>query len=533
MSSYKGKAKSLEWGYTYYRRLGENYPLAFRYYTSTFYRIVGQTSRYSIDVSAILAQAQAEYSKERALLSEKFGVNIDFQFDGANSNFKEIIDALNACLNLKDVYQRNVQLIKNSDEIKSVISYYPTYLSQAFSAPDLLNKFWNTVIYGFRSLNLSQIDAAKRAIDMHMEAFCIRGIELMLKGPEVEAAGIDPKLKSAYESLLGAIGSVKTEGSIANQIYNAYGLENLKNIIVESISGSWGKKNLARQTKKAIKTGITRASQASGSGLTQEAIENGILNAVLAAFPQAMVYHSGDTGIKADNIATISIDPNLIASALDEAKGNRQSNIAAFTRLGEKLSGLDDGFIIYSSDKNYLLNANFDGFSVGSTGRNAADFLNSLRSFENNVDTLIGALQQLGSGAIGDDSKGVFENMIAQNIAYMLFDDFSTIGVKTPGGKAIHVMNLNGVMVPMSVILYQLAMAIQQAAADAMSGNADFVKVTIKAPSILFKTDKEQFDQYPGDSAGAWNAQKNYALANTHISARFFKNFRDFVMQYL
>ena len=70
-----------------------------------------------------------------------------------------------------------------------------------------------------------------------------------------------------------------------------------------------------------------------------------------------------------------------------------KKNIKALSELGTKLSNLDDGFIVYSSDKNYSLNANFKGFDVGSTGTNAANFLNNVYKADNSVSTLIGAIQ--------------------------------------------------------------------------------------------------------------------------------------------
>ena len=88
--------------------------------------------------------------------------------------------------------------------------------------------------------------------------------------------------------------------------------------------------------------------------------------------------HSGSKGIKADNILTLSIDPTIVVEALESAGANRDENIKALSALGTKLSNLDDGFIVYSSDKNYSLNANFKGFDAGSTGTNAANFLNNV-----------------------------------------------------------------------------------------------------------------------------------------------------------
>jgi hypothetical protein len=42
-------------------------------------------------------------------------------------NFKEVVDALNAALNLKEIYERNKILIKETKGQKGVYSWFPTY----------------------------------------------------------------------------------------------------------------------------------------------------------------------------------------------------------------------------------------------------------------------------------------------------------------------------------------------------------------------------------------------------------------------
>jgi hypothetical protein len=71
----------------------------------------------------------------------------------------------------------------------------------------------------------------------------------------------------------------------------------------------------------------------------------------------------------------------------------------------------------------------------------------------------------------------------------MLFDDFTTIGnFSSTGGNAIHVMNLNGIMIPMSVILTLLADAIESLNEEEVRR---IVNVKIKAPKILWEFQDE------------------------------------------
>lgn len=524
MSTFKGHAKSLSEQYVFYQRLKTDgyYPKLSQFVSNASYRIFTQTKKYAADASAVRAQAQAEFAKEKMLLQQKFGVSINFDYYRDQNDFKEIIEALNACLNLKEVYQRNIQLIKATEGMKGVYSWYPTYFMKAWQ--QYWPKIKSAAERGFANGQLIEI-ALSNALDKFVPQICVKGIELMLDGPEVEHASIDPALKSAYSALISQIGSVSTAGSVANQIYKAYQLDDLKAGLVKEIEVK-NKRIYAKQAKPKVNQMISKNIHSSG-GLSLEAIENAIYSMVASGVQGGgTAIHSGSKGIKADNILTLSIDPSIVVEALESAGANRDENIKALSALGAKLSNLDDGFIVYSSDKNYSLNANFKGFDLGSTGTNAANFLNNVYQADNSVSTLIGAIQQLGKGAMLEGRKAEFEKLLAQDVAYMLFDDFTTIGTVSTGGNAIHVMNLNGIMMPMSVFLSMLADAIESVTEDEIR---KLVNVTISAPPILYPTKEDQNSAYPSNPHEAWEYQKQYALEHTKITAKFLKDFKSFI----
>lgn len=524
MSTFKGHAKSLSEQYVFYQRLKTDgyYPKLSQFVSNASYRIFTQTKKYAADASAVRAQAQAEFAKEKMLLQQKFGVSINFDYYRNQDDFKEIIEALNACLNLKEVYQRNIQLIKATEGMKGVYSWYPTYFMKAWQ--EYWPKIKSAAERGFASGQLVEI-ALSNALDKFVPQICVKGIELMLDGPEVEHASIDPALKSAYSALISQIGSVSTAGSVANQIYKAYQLDDLKAGLVKEIEVK-NKRIYAKQAKPKVNQMISKNIHSSG-GLSLEAIENAIYSMVASGVQGGgTAIHSGSKGIKADNILTLSIDPTIVVEALESAGANRDENIKALSALGAKLSKLDDGFIVYSSDKNYSLNANFKGFDVGSTGTNVANFLNNVYQADNSVSTLIGAIQQLGKGAMLEGRKAEFEKLLAQDVAYMLFDDFTTIGTVSTGGNAIHVMNLNGIMMPMSVFLSMLADAIESVTEDEIR---KLVNVSINAPSILYPTQEAQNSAYPNNPHEAWEYQRQYALEHTKITAKFLRDFKSFI----
>lgn len=143
-------------------------------------------------------------------------------------------------------------------------------------------------------------------------------------------------------------------------------------------------------------------------------------------------------------------------------------------------------------------------------------------------------MMQLGNGAIGSGEKWPFEKIIATNIAYLLFDDYTTIGEGDTQGNALHVLDLNGIIIPLSVLLAALAQAIAEGEKD---GFRQIVDVSIKAPSTLFK-DIEAEERYVmtdggGDWHQAWEHQRQHALKETKIATRFLRNFQEIVRKYL
>ena len=470
--------------------------------------------------------AQAEFAKEKALLSEKFGVSLNFDYYVDNKKgrgFKEVVDALNGALNLKKIYERNKILIKESNGKKAVISYFPTYFMLAWEqmSPSI-EEDWRkkTVQTGDPVLALETV------LDTELPKVLVLGIKKMLDGPEVEIGKIPPELKDAYTSLISEIGTLQQKGSIANQLYQVYQLDKLKESLMDEIKGSIDMQAITNKARSMIKLNIH-----SRGGYTLEAIETAVFRQIGRAI-EGKAIHAGDIGIKADNILTIGIDPNLVYQALERAGENRSKNIAALSELGEKIKNLDSGFIVYSSDKNYTLNNKFGGFSAGNAEK-IETFLSRVYQNSSSLNTLIGAINQLGKGAMLADQEGAFEKMLAQDVAYMLFDDYATIGEADAGGNSIHIMNLNGIMIPLSMILELLADAIDSTYIDADRVRR-IVNVDIKVPEIEFDTqDKQNRWQEQNPEQNAWDYQRQQTLKNSTISAKFLHSFRQIVQEFL
>lgn len=528
MSQFRGHAKSLSELYVFYQRLNTDgyYPTLGKYVRYASKRILRQTEKYSDESDSVRAMAKAEFQKEKRLLSEKFGVqlNLDYYNDyRKDRGFKEVVDALNATLNLKEVYERNKILIKETQGQKGVYSWFPTYFMKAWEKelPGIEKKF--TEEFG----RIGDITIAlKNVLDQELPRVLELGIKKMLDGPEVENSKVPPRLKKAYSSLISEIGQISTAGSVANQIYKTYQLEDLKQMLLKEMTQDINLGSFNNKIDEMIHSNIH-----SRGGYTLEAIETAIFQQISRGL-KGKTFHSGDLGIKADNILTFDIDPEIIYDTFEKAGQDRDRNVQAFSDLGEKISKLNKGFIVYSSDKNYTLNKDFSGFSSGNAERVEA-FLDRAYKNSDSLNTLLGTINQLGKGAMLENQEAAFEKLIAQDVAYMLFDDYTTIGEADMGGRSIHVMNLNGIMIPLSMILTLLADAI-----DAAYDNERFVKrivnVDIKVPPIEFKekTDQQAWEEaHPGQNA--WDYQRQEVLRKSYIHSKFLSSFKSIVREFL
>ena len=110
------------------------------------------------------------------------------------------------------------------------------------------------------------------------------------------------------------------------------------------------------------------------------------------------------------------------------------------------------------------------------------------------------------------------ENAVASDIAYLLFDDVETIGVPQWGAAALHLFDLNGIYIPLSYLLWELANSIKYG----LDNPHLFVKVNITTPNNI------QFEEEPWGYE-RWKEQRTTALQEIKISASFLQNFRDII----
>lgn len=474
--------------------------------------------------------ARAEEDKEKRVLQKIFGVNIGEIDYNKKDSIKDFIDTLNNCLNLKKVYDANIQLIKENEAKKSIVSWFGSYFSTAW------NKEFPTIYRQLISAmencprNQKFVNACAPVLEAGIENVISLAIDNMMTNKLSDK--VDMNEKKAYTELLQALTKIGQRSQLEKRLRDIYHIDDLKKSILQTIDKK--KRKIPDKFNDVVKNVVEKNVNARG-GLSLEAIEESILS-IIGSQVKGNNFHvvsanaTGEKHMKADNYVAIGFDASILEEALEEGEtGTREKNIKLLDDLGEKLSKLNDSYIIYSSDKNYSLTDNFTrrgGFS-GTSDMSALQYMGIMDKVNKNMRTFIGVMLNTASGAVGANSnlRGTINDAIARDFAYLLFDDFNTIGRDiTRGVNGIHIFNLNGVMIPLSFLLNIYGRAIEQAERNPTS----IISASYSTPGILWEKPGPESMGYT-----AWQHQREVALKETRISVHFLASFKSLVKEYL
>lgn len=507
-----------------------------------------QTSGYSVkktgnDSTVLLSMAEAELAKEQALLNQMFKANINLDLSKPGS-IKILIDAINNCLNLKAVYERNKALITADNKgQKSVISFLHSYILKAYD--ERYSQIREKIVRAFRGGEEFTI-AVKRILNYEFDTYILPNAINYMLNADVEE-GVDKKHQKAYAEILRAFNGF-SNNPIMSSLKRDWGIETLIDSIAENLSGIRNESGIRKQfkyhrpknrnkgTRKIISDYFTKSFVASAGGLSLEDFYEQI-GAMITREINGYTIQGNDLTLRTDvtnagmfnGVGRLNARPDVMMrlgineepiKTLMEGQENlsREESISLFNRIGSYLEGINDGFIVYTNAKNYTLNQDFRGYSAGSA-MSLSQLEGALGRFLTNVPQVISALINTGSGAINEGNTEEFSNLLAQAIAYALFDDWNYIGRVPTGGQAIHVMNLNGVLVPISVMLHSLGQAIS----NINSSPSSFVTVNIQSASYDTSYPK-RFGGLP-----AWNESHDIGMNNTKISYHFMQNITSFL----
>ena len=511
-------------------------------------------------IDKLETMAKSERQKEKDFIKFTFGEDINYELNAEKS--KEFIDAFNSYMQLQKVYEARKTLLMRgygeeefTQSLKDAYSYYPSYFARIFEdnagamSEQIVALLRNKVSFQ-EALDTVLKSEIPGIIDATTDRLAIADGNAGLSSSEKE------EVVNALRAINGAI-NLFGKSEFGRMVSSALNLDAVQ-IAAEKLAKEMIKKNkentLQKNIEDALKKSVEYHKSSRGlhslGGNMLEVIENISASIVfdgLKTGRQAKVFWTGKTGMAADNVMVvakgdISIETKQINKLLDEGKKtSRQSNIETVQKIEGILErGNDQGFIVYSSDKNYLqLRKKKDGSFYESAY--SAGGSQSLRLFEpilaeatqsgDRASVLLqGIMQTLKGrnnhpGAIGENDKTNMEERLAQYFAYFLFDDLEFIGQNKVGSsnyRSIHLMNLNGIYVPLSVLMSLYAEALRNEFSEAKMRPTSFVKVTISSPEI-------EYDYYKNSAKpiNAWAIQRNEALNKTQVHLYFLKSLRD------
>ena len=573
---------SLSSGYIYYDILGqEGSPDMARLRSQVSNRlekVKDQLNDHTIAVQVLREMARAEYEKEVLILEKQFGRK--FAQESAEScfkdikNFRELIEMINETFQMKQVFLRNKARILNEEDnttkIVDVGSLTWSYIINEVmskSAQDNLREFMNVQIedyYVNGTISQAQFkNNVKKKVEQMFEKGVDKAVDKMLISKTFRK---DEQTDNSYQQLVNYFKqNPERRNKYIQKLYSIYGINDLKKELVNQIMGR-AKQSTSMSTKglkQSLNDKIGKSVYTRG-GMAAEELYNQILLALTEQMNQqgikAQFTGAGHYGAKPDQILTINIDkPDLFDSTISQLSKEqglmgaqsltRSQAQLGYERFTQQLQEFDDSCVVYVNTKYYNLDSNEFINSGGFGGGkfiNMSEFKSVFTKSYTFVNELTGAILQLAQGALGN--KQLEESLragIAEMAAQFLFDDYLTIGRKHKNLTAIHIFNLDGVLIPLSLVLTALARAFED---SSRYNYKDIVRVHFSIPEILYPYgiapgEEGKSEPAPAPSGtpidqrkwgmNAWNYQREYAQLNSLIGINFLKNFRDLIKEVL
>lgn len=496
----------------------------------------------------------AEYKKERNLLREKFGQQYYMQnYRYSNDEHGEtpgiaekLIEAFNTVFNLKDIFERNLRLVRETggkeSEVeyydgstttgtqKSVTTFFPYYFDEQLTekqseiAQDILNGIAGKPDVEFEKIVSSVVNnwipkiVREALIYMYEKAKTESGIKTDRE-----------RLQKAYSELLPFLKDInnKMGNEFIQSFVETYKLNEVADSIAKSITIDKKKKKVGDIDK--IK--VMGKDFHSKGGVAKENLLDFVAKVAnnvdgLKLFSST---HTGGSGQKADVIFTINIPMDTISKWLEENSfGDRGQNIEAVQKLQKQLNEFKKGFIVYTNAKDYTLRGT-KGYSAGEAI--SLDTWDTMMHKANKKgrDLIFMAMQVIPK-AVGEDYLEKTRTTFARAIAAALFDDFDTVGfVPKESVQSIHLMYLNGFYIPLSFYFNLLYKAFHDYAGENLR---QVIEVNITKPKeIAFPKMEDQIAWQEKTGKNPWTYQADIALRQIKISYHFLKNYKEILQR--
>lgn len=559
-------------GMVYYKRLAEDAkvnPFFGTLYSNAVSSLSNAqsfaTSNLPHIASSLKVQAQNELSKELQALQEAWGVTFTSEELQSSTFYKDLIEAMNAVMQTKEVYERNMARIKYEGQTEDSSlakidisqmfgSYFASYWKDGGQAT--MTQAIRKELQAWRDLDAYSV---AKAIDSELPELINKTLIRMLESKPFDArwsaqeakdanadwqssidAGTNPYIKLADE--LRQAGGNLNNNPLLKKVWQEMGFDKMKEDMLKEINKLDRPGKVKKNAEKILTKGIGKITgSASVMGNLAEVILTAIAS-IANANTNVSVIHGGSINkqkpdlvffYRADPTKYLNYQQALLADEdlREKAKNSiRMQNVMASTALGEWMSNDNPitqqgfNFIAYVNAKTYSLGKKFNGFK-GETNL-SMDTLSNILTRDTNLsvrgaNALISQLVQFTKGAVGDGKDpGSILNSFAEVIANFLFDDYATLcsSLIPDGHNALHFFALEGIYVPLSFFLNKVSEAIEMCSNEVDS----FFKFSLLTGTIKYGSlPLEDFEP------GMWAEQREEAMAQTRISLVFLRNFQE------
>lgn len=264
-----------------------------------------------------------------------------------------------------------------------------------------------------------------------------------------------------------------------------------------------------------------------------------IAERALSNIKGAKVQHSGAMdNMKADTFVTFNIDLPIDWYDLSEVESStRARNIQRMKQLHQAMEEGKNQFILQISDKSYSINDTFRKTYGGFTAQGKISLNNLEKIFagmqvkleSGTMEQLLFALAHIGENLLTQkDGEQAAERYLASKIAYFMFDDIGIDEVENSLGAnfvdgAIHVFNLNGVYIPLSVYLNALYKALRQMESNEYQ---DYARVNILDDNKVKYTSQKNLLTREN-----WQEVHEKRYNQDLLEVHFMGNFREIIKQ--
>ena len=449
------------------------------------------------NLSNLKALADREAAKEDAFLNEHYRTTSTNPRQDA-----ERIKAFNDMYQYEAIFARNLAKIKELDsgETKSgkidITSVYRGYLEGC------INKLFTD-----RPIDSIEENDIKQAIEQSV-------IE-MFNSKDERWADNEEALRS-YQELLQNLQTMQQMSPLVDDIFDIYfgtTIEKIRAAVKEQKTTKQGKPLTAAQ--KAVK-------QDRGlHGSLLEAISGYSIGTMIEDIANKPNIHvDGLKGKQKTDISVIygaEIELPTLTGFVDGSV--RQEMIQRMQNFYNNLQE-EKGYIVEISAKNYDLSTPYfkdGGFTAQgpTTIENFQKTMNQYGYDKARVDALVYALINIGPDTLSQDTSELCKN-ISTLIGYFLFDD---INMDLKGNvQGVHLFNLNGIYIPLSVFLQKAYQTINK-----FEGNpGSYVHVNYKPESVDYQRTNMLTQDY-------WEFYRQKKMKQDGLSFHFFRDFTQYI----